>query len=99
MRSLHLPVLGLALTSIALCFSSALAAAPPPNLVLFLVDDMGVMNTSVPFLTDEFGEPQRYPLNDFYRTPNMQRLAELGIRLNNFHAMSVCSPTRVSIMS
>jgi arylsulfatase A-like enzyme len=99
MRSLYVPVLRTALTCIALCHSSALAAAPPPNIVLFLVDDMGVMDTSVPFLTDESGEPQRYPLNDFYRTPNMQRLAERGIRWNNFYAMSVCSPTRVSIMT
>ena len=70
-----------------------------PNIVVFLVDDMGVMDTSVPFLTDESGKPKRYPLNDFYRTPNMERLAERGIRFNNFYAMSVCSPTRVSILS
>jgi arylsulfatase A-like enzyme len=60
---------------------------------------MGVMDTSVAFLTDEGGQPKRYPLNDFYRTPNMQRLADQGIRFNNFCAMSVCSPTRVSIMT
>ena len=71
----------------------------PPNIVLMLVDDMGVMDTSVPFLTDQEGRPKRYPLNDFYRTPNMVRLAERGIRFNNFCAMSVCSPTRISIMT
>ncbi len=70
-----------------------------PNIVVFLVDDMGVMDTSVPFLTDEGGKPKRYPLNEYYRTPNMERLAERGIRFNNFYAMSVCSPTRVSIMT
>jgi arylsulfatase A-like enzyme len=70
-----------------------------PNIVVFLVDDMGVMDTSVPFLTDEAGKPKRYPLNDYYRTPNMERLASIGIRFNNFYAMSVCSPTRISIMS
>ncbi|WP_417748200.1 sulfatase [Rosistilla oblonga] len=74
-------------------------AAKHPNIVVFLVDDMGIMDTSVPFLTDEAGEPQRYPLNDFYRTPSMQRLAERGIRFNQFYAMSVCSPTRISIMT
>ena len=26
-----------------------------PNIILFLVDDMGVMDTSVPFLTDAEG--------------------------------------------
>lgn len=74
-------------------------AGPRPNIVIFLVDDMGVMDTSVPFLTDATGRPKRYPLNDFYRTPNMERLAARGIRFNNFNAMSVCSPTRVSIMT
>ena len=71
----------------------------PPNIVVFLVDDMGVMDTSVPFLTDADGRPRRYPLNDFYRTPNMERLAARGIRFNNFYAMSVCSPTRVCLMT
>ncbi len=75
------------------------AAAAPPNVVVFLIDDMGVMDTSVPFLTDAEGKPKRHPLNDFYRTPNMQRLAARGIRFNNFCAMSVCSPTRISIMT
>ncbi len=75
------------------------AAQNSPNVVVFLVDDMGVMDTSVPFLTDEKGQPKRYPLNDFYRTPNMQRLAAQGVRFNNFYAMSVCSPTRISIMT
>ncbi len=75
------------------------AAVEKPNIVVFLVDDMGVMDTSVPFLTDAAGKPQRYPLNDFYRTPNMERLAASGIRFNNFYAMSVCSPTRISLLT
>ncbi len=75
------------------------AATNQPNIVVFLVDDMGVMDTSLPFLTDESGQPKRYPLNNFYRTPNMVRLAKNGIRFNNFYAMSVCSPTRISIMT
>ena len=75
------------------------AAPAKPNVVIFLVDDMGVMDTSLPFLTDEAGKPKRYPLNDWYRTPNMERLAARGIRFSNFYAMSVCSPTRISIMT
>jgi len=35
------------------------AFASPPNIVLMLVDDMGVMDTSVPFLTDSEGRPKR----------------------------------------
>lgn len=76
-----------------------LCPAAPPNIVIMLVDDMGVMDTSLPFLTDAEGRPKRYPLNDFYRTPNMERLAARGVRFNNFCAMSVCSPTRISIMT
>ena len=64
--------------------------ATRPNIVVFLVDDMGVMDTSVPFLTDSQGNPKRYPLNDWYRTPSMERLASQGIRFNQFYAMSVC---------
>lgn len=85
--------------ALLLAFSSSLFAASPPNIVIMLVDDMGVMDTSLPFLTDAAGKPKRYPLNDYYRTPNMERLAARGIRFNNFCAMSVCSPTRVSIMT
>ncbi|MBC8290605.1 MAG: sulfatase-like hydrolase/transferase, partial [Planctomycetes bacterium] len=83
----------------SLAFHADLRAADQPNIVVFLVDDMGVMDTSVPFLTDKGGKPKRYPLNDFYRTPSMQRLSEIGVRFNNFYAMSVCSPTRCSIMT
>jgi arylsulfatase A-like enzyme len=75
------------------------ADANKPNIIVFLVDDMGVMDTSVPFLTDAQGKPKKYPLNEYYRTPNMERLASLGVRFNNFCAMSVCSPTRISIMT
>ncbi|HUY89894.1 MAG TPA: sulfatase [Pirellulales bacterium] len=93
----------LALAGLLLGPGAALEAADAkparPNIVIFLVDDMGVMDTSLPFLTDEQGQPKRYPLNDYYRTPNMERLAERGIRFNNFYAMSVCSPTRVCIMT
>lgn len=70
-----------------------------PNVVVFLIDDMGVMDTSVPFLLDEAGNPVRYPLNEKYRTPNMERLAAQGIRFSQFYAMSVCSPSRISIMT
>lgn len=89
----HLPVLA------SCCLLASSFAAPPPNIVIFLVDDMGIMDTSVPFLTDAAGKPTRHPLNVFYRTPNMERLAARGIRFNNFCAMSVCSPTRISILT
>lgn len=90
---------GLLLIAIKLSIISTVVAADQPNVVVFLVDDMGVMDSSVPFLTDNQGAPKRYPLNDFYRTPSMERLAKSGIRFNQFYAMSVCSPTRISLMT
>ena len=75
------------------------SAQDRPNIILFLVDDMGVMDTSVPFLTDSLGNPQVYPLNDWYHTPNMEKLANQGIRFSQFYAQSVSSPSRVSIMT
>ena len=86
-------------TAVVTGLQTPLFAAPPPNIVIFLVDDMGVMDTSVPFLTNVAGQPVRHPLNEIYRTPNMERLAARGIRFNNFEAMSVCSPSRVSLLT
>jgi arylsulfatase A-like enzyme len=84
-----------------LCLNSlaTILVGAQPNIIIMLIDDMGMMDTSLPFLTDENGKPKRYPLNDYYRTPNMERLAARGIRFNNFYAMSVCSPTRISLMT
>jgi len=88
------------LTAFLLAHALWVQAAPAkPNVVIMLVDDMGIMDTSVPFLTDDAGKPKRYPLNDYYRTPNMERLAARGVRFNNFYCMSVCSPTRISLMT
>ncbi len=74
-------------------------AQPQPNIIVFLVDDMGLMDTSVPFLLGEDGKPQKYPLNEWYQTPNMEQLAEQGMRFNQFYAQSVCSPSRASILT
>ena len=75
------------------------AAKGHPNIILFLVDDMGLMDTSVPFVIDADGKPVKYPLNNFYCTPNTEKLAEAGTRFTSFYAHSVCSPTRASIMT
>ena len=70
-----------------------------PNIVVFLVDDMGLMDTSVPFITDRLGNAQPQPLNQWYRTPNMEALAKQGTRFSQFYAQSVCSPTRASLLT
>ena len=59
---------------------------------------MGMMDTSVPFITDSNGKPQVQELNKFF-TPAMEKLASTGIRFNQFCAQSVCSPSRASIIS
>lgn len=69
-----------------------------PNIVLFMVDDMGWQDTSLPFLYKE-GKPVRTRLNRRYRTPNMERLAREGMLFTDAYACSVCSPTRCSLMS
>jgi arylsulfatase A-like enzyme len=85
--------------SAIICMPLLLQATDRPNIMVFLVDDMGVMDTSVAFMTDASGQAQRHPLNDYYRTPSMERLAARGVRFSEFYAMSVCSPTRTSIMT
>lgn len=65
----------------------------PPNIVLFLVDDMGWQDTSVPFWN------KRTAFNDLYHTPNMERLAKVGMKFTQAYATPVCSPTRVSLMT
>ena len=95
MKNLFSLSLGIAL----LFFHLNLSSEQKPNIILFLVDDMGLMDTSVPMLADENGKPEHHPLNDWYRTPNMERLAKQGVRFSQFYAQSVCSPTRASIMT
>lgn len=58
-----------------------------PNVVLFLVDDLGWTDLSC------FG-------SDFYKTPNIDKLASEGIRFtNSYSTCTVCSPTRASVMT
>lgn len=64
-----------------------------PNIILFLVDDMGWQDTSVPFTNYSTSN------NLKYYTPNMERLAEQGMKFTQAYACSVCSPTRTSLMT
>ena len=82
-------------TAATLLISGALPAfaAEDMNIVLFMVDDMGVNDTSVRFLSGGS------PLNAYYRTPNMERLAEKGVRFTKAYAHPVSSPSRVSLMT
>ena len=82
----------------ALLFATTSHAAKKPNILFFLVDDMGIGDTSVPFLYEN-GKSKKIPLNDLYRTPNMEKLAADGRLFTNAYSYSVCSPTRISIMT
>jgi arylsulfatase A len=67
--------------------ASAPAPTRKPNIVFFLVDDMGWMDVGCDGST-------------IYRTPNIDRLASQGMRFTDgYAACPVCSPTRASIMT
>jgi len=58
-----------------------------PNVVFILTDDLG------PWAAGCYGNPE-------IRTPNIDRLADTGVRFENFFCTSpVCSPARASLMT
>jgi arylsulfatase A-like enzyme len=64
-----------------------------PNIILFLVDDLGWQDTSVPFWTE------KTHFNKSYHTPNLEKLAASGLTFTSAYATPVCSPSRVSLMT
>lgn len=66
---------------------------PRPNIIFFLVDDMGWQDTSLPFWTE------KTMYNERYETPNMERLARQGMMFTQAYASSISSPTRCSLMT
>ncbi len=86
-------VLGIFILGIACQSNKKIEAEPQPNIVLFFVDDMGWQDTSVPFWT------KRTEFNNRYHTPNMERLAQGGMKFTQAYATAVCSPSRVSLMT
>ena len=81
------------LTGLSLLAPAVAFAADRPNIVFFIVDDMGWVDSSV-----AYGE-QVYPNNLRYNTPNMQRLASQGVMLTNAYACPVSTPTRTSLLT
>jgi arylsulfatase A-like enzyme len=61
------------------------APANAPNIVIVLVDDLGYADTS--------------PYGSEIRTPNIQQLADSGLRYNRFTATAMCSPTRAALLT
>lgn len=63
------------------------AAETPLNFVVILVDDMGWMDLSCQG-------------SDYFRTPNIDRLAAEGMRFTDgYAACAVCSPTRAAVQT
>src|SRR2546430_1592258 len=66
-----------------LCLSAT--AAPQPNIVYILADDMGYADVSFH--------------NGEIKTPSIDRIATAGAKLEQFYVQPVCSPTRASFMT
>lgn len=64
-----------------------------PNIILFMVDDMGWQDTSVPF-TDT-----PTPYNRMFQTPAMERLAASGMKFTQAYACAISSPSRCSLFT
>lgn len=74
--------------AILIGFTPAQSAERPPNVVVFLVDDLGYMDIGA-------NNPKC-----FYDTPNVDGLAKSGMRFTDGYAANpVCSPTRFSLMT
>jgi arylsulfatase len=56
-----------------------------PNVIIFLLDDVGFAQVG------SFGA--------LIETPNIDRLANNGLRFNNFHTTALCSPSRATLMA
>lgn len=62
--------------------------SPKPNIIYILADDLG------------YGDLECFNENSKIKTPNLNRLAQEGIRFTNAHATSsVCTPSRYSILT
>jgi arylsulfatase A-like enzyme len=77
------------MAAILICVGAVIAeGATPPNVVVFLVDDLGYMDIGA-------NNPEC-----FYDTPNIDGLAKSGMRFTDGYAANpVCSPTRYSLMT
>ena len=61
------------------------ASAGSPNVVVILLDDVGFGSSNV------FGGP--VPM------PAFQRIADLGLKYNQFHTTALCAPTRAALLT
>ncbi len=75
------------LSSAALALPQVCSAKKKPNIVLIVADDLG------------YGDIGCYG-NKINRTPNLDRMAQEGLRFTDFHSNGpVCSPTRAALLT
>src|SRR5579859_2347366 len=65
--------------------AAPLARVGAPNIIVVLMDDMGYSDIG--------------PFGSEIATPNLDRLAEHGVRLTNYHTAAVCSPARAALLT
>ena len=79
-------------TFLTLAGTQVSAQDKKPNIVFFITDDYGWQDTSEPMWTEQT------ELNKIFRTPNMERLADQGVKFTSaYTASSVCAASRISI--
>jgi arylsulfatase A-like enzyme len=76
---------GLSLVFHLAAIPAAYAADPKPNIVVILADDLG--NADLGYRGSDI------------KTPNIDKLAKEGVRLESFHGMPVCTPARAALMT
>lgn len=75
--------------------TQAASTAKKPNIIFILADDQGWNGTSVQMHPD-----LPTSKSDFYRTPNIEKLAKQGIRFSHAYSPGpMCSPTRASLQT
>lgn len=67
---------------------AATSPANAPNVMFVVLDDLGYAQLGC------YGG-----LGDRIRTPNIDRLADSGLRYRNFHTTALCSPTRAALLT
>lgn len=85
MRIILLLLAALLVTPAAICVAEP-AKPSRPNVVLFLVDDMGWMDCGA------YG-------SKYYETPHIDRFAKRAMRFTSAYSQPLCSPTRASILT
>ncbi|MEJ6829939.1 MAG: sulfatase-like hydrolase/transferase [Akkermansiaceae bacterium] len=74
-------------------------AAPRPNIVLVMADDMGWGDPGYNSMNVTYADGSAHPDQGWISTPTMDAMAANGLRFDRFYAASaVCSPTRASCL-